>query len=129
MREVFKLGDEATCILEGRGVVSGVIEHSSFYPIRVKFESGKSGGYTSTGKSLVTNMKPSLYHGHGEIKIEFIKDKEIKYEWQWLYMYIDTNAFDTTNFYKNSDDAKSDFSENVKLISRIEESKREVKND
>ena len=130
----FKVGDKVTCIRHGKGTVIN-INNGDYYPITAKFKNEfinldeNEEDYTFSGERFIHEKFPSLHHGHGEFKIEFVEDKEVEYEYKWIFMYVDTLDFNITNFYRNIEELKLYISNDIKIISRIEESKREVKYD
>lgn len=120
---MFKVGDKVTCLLNGKGVVFDFFPEP--YCIGVIFKDIE-GYYTNSGQIYKEDSTICLYHGHGTFKIEFVEDKEPEYEWQWLIQR--DGVFDTSYFYENEEELKKDLSEDIKILYRIEESKREVKN-
>ena len=126
MIEEFKIGDKVTCRKHGKGEVIGTYIIGN-YPIEVTFTNGDRCTYTKDAKEYKSDDAISLYHGHGVLKMVLIPEPE--YEWQWLYKYHNDERCYITKFYKNTEDVLKNNSTKAFVVSRIEESKREIKND
>lgn len=114
-----KAGDLVTCLMFGNGEIKQIIFSMTEFPLRIYFHDSQTfQDFNKFGK-WGKFTKATLYHGHVEFEI---KVKEPVYEWQWLMR--DTDGFyDVTSF----ETTKPDSNEHWKILSRIEESKREVK--
>lgn len=123
MTKEFKEGEKVSCPIQGRGKIEKILDYED-YPVYVNFESNIYSYYSLDGKLYKDDKEPSLYHGHGTFKIEFIEEKKTEYEWQWLYKY--RGLCETTGFYKTHQEMFKNFGKCNEIIERIEQSKKEA---
>lgn len=63
----FKVGQQVECLIAGRGIIENITEEFDFYPIHVKFDTGKMLTYTIDGRPSVMS-KISLTSGTWKVE-------------------------------------------------------------
>lgn len=89
MEEVnFEEGDEVFDLACGNGYVKEI--HPDYkslpYPVKVRFESGKTAIYTLGGLYYTTNVNRSLFHGHN-LEVTVKEKKPIREKPSWVFVY------------------------------------------
>jgi hypothetical protein len=131
----FNVGDKVTSLIYGRGIVIATDSHIPIlgsvitYPIKVKFQAPNLKEHDvfmhSTDGRLYYCEIVTLYHGHGKFNIEFIKDKEYKYQVKFEYH---GKHHLTTNYHASEKDFYEKFGvrTGAKFIELYEETKKEA---